>query len=343
MLRTSLITFLLLAMLTLPTMLKANDSTSTAVNLKPAFSGVIRTRYEQSTVHDEGRFQLRTARVRVNGYVTPSIDYLAELDICDRGDISATDIWGRLTVAKYIKVQAGLMRMPFNFGSTVGPHMYLFANRPFVDKQFIAPRQVGVKGIFNYTPLGLDIEGGVYNTSSINKQNVWQKSMGAAVKAIYSKDFFSAILGFETLMPGEARTNNFDVGARFDNKRLMIEGEYILKHYTQNMFDNASAYNLTVNYRMHLHRKGLFDSLSFQSRLDGLTNYSNCLAVDENGRLAVTEPKHQRLTIGSTLGSHRVNNYVLLKLNYEHFFYSEGATPSADNDNKIVAELVIRF
>lgn len=319
----------------------ANDTTNARIDYHPHISGVVRARYELRPDEGDYRFQVRTARVRLTGNVSERIDYLAEVDLCDRGDIKTTDIWGRLTITNWLKFQAGQMRMPFSFGSATGPHMYLFADRPFVDKQFISPRNFGAKAIIAFPGEYATLEAGVYNGDSNAKQTSWQKSHSAAFKLLIEKKQTTLILGGETLITGAVRTQNYDIGAKWRSRHLFLQGEYISRHYGMGEIKNAHAYEITADYTFFL-KPRLFDSFSIQSRFDGMSKYSNG-NLNDNGLLELTEPRHQRLTLGTTFGRHLTATYALLRLNYEHYFNSLHVRRNYGFDNKFVAELVIRF
>ena len=53
----------------------------------PAVHGTVRSKYEYQTEEGEGRFEVRNARVSIDGNITPQISYKAEIDLCDEGSI----------------------------------------------------------------------------------------------------------------------------------------------------------------------------------------------------------------------------------------------------------------
>ena len=80
-------------------------------------SGQLKARAEMSTVqNEEVRFQIRNARLRAAGNVSPSISYRAELDLCDRGTTKVTDVWGLSSSGQNIypeEIEAKLNNMPY--------------------------------------------------------------------------------------------------------------------------------------------------------------------------------------------------------------------------------------
>ena len=62
--------------------------------------GTIRSKYEYQTEEGEGRFEVRNARISVDGQLSPIILYKAEIDLCDEGKIKMLDAYTRLKPAK---------------------------------------------------------------------------------------------------------------------------------------------------------------------------------------------------------------------------------------------------
>ncbi|MCM1110417.1 MAG: porin [Clostridium sp.] len=307
------------------------------LNYVPTIYATLRSRAEWSTATGNYRFQVRTGRVGIQGDVTPAFSYRAELDLCDRGQVVVTDVWIRTNIARGFKVQAGQMRMPFSFGSAVAPANYLFANRPFLDKQIIGPRNVGVKLIYNCPATPLTLEAGVFNATSKGNHAVWQRELAYAAKTLYTCLNVTLITGFESLRPGETRINQANAGLRWNSGRWMAEGEYGYKHYTNKSFRNVHGYNLMVNYRIPLRWTDL-NQMSLQARLDGLTDN-----WDGSGEAAFTDHGRNRLTLGATLSYKAGPVWADLKLNYEQYFMQHDVRQSANTGNMAVAELVLHF
>ena len=61
----------------------------------PKVHGTIRSKYELQTTTGMQRFQVRNARVSLDGKVLPVIAYKAEIDLSDEGSIKMLDaLWG---------------------------------------------------------------------------------------------------------------------------------------------------------------------------------------------------------------------------------------------------------
>lgn len=92
-------TFILTLMLVVAMMVSAQDS----VSLAPKLHGTLRGKYEYQTSEGKGRFEVRTARVSVAGKVIPEVEYKAEIDLCDEGEIKMLDAYVRLELLSLSK------------------------------------------------------------------------------------------------------------------------------------------------------------------------------------------------------------------------------------------------
>ncbi len=308
----------------------------------PNIHATLRPRYEYSVDDGDMRFQVRNARVGLEGELAPIISYRAEVDLCDRGSVKPLDVWGRLTIVPQFKAQFGNMRMPFTLGSARAPHQYLFADRPTTDKQTCSPRNVGLKLIYGPTSTPLSIEGGVFNTTANSNHQIWQKRMAAAAKINYNIDNLLLQTGFQSIAPGPVRINHLSGALSWHTDSWLVEGEYVYKHYAADMAPDAHAYNFMADYGMPV-KAGYFNLLSLQGRWDGVTNHSDGATIAEDGRLVINTPAFNRITFGSTLSYICAGLRCDLRLNYEQYFYHSSVTQPDNDRNKLVAELVIRF
>lgn len=64
---------------------------------------------------------------------------------------------------------------------------------------------------------------------------------------------------------------------------------------------------------------------------------------DEAGRLTSDHPSQRRLTLGATLSY--VHRWVQcdVRINYENYFRSRASSQGVGDDDKICAELVVKF
>ena len=124
------------------------------VDYRPNVHGTIRSRFEVATESGDYRFQVRNARVSIDGMVAPSINYYINTDFCDRGKIKILDVWARMRIMQGLSIQAGQFRMPFGVDPFRGPNSYYFANRSFIGKDVCNVRAVGAKLSYDFSEIG---------------------------------------------------------------------------------------------------------------------------------------------------------------------------------------------
>lgn len=318
----------------------AEPADTVGFSYKPKFRGVVRGRYELQTNSMENRFQVRDARLYVEGMVAPIVDYKVEC-LYASGNFQLLYAWGRVAIGKNFKITLGQQRYPFGVDVYHSAFNYVFANRSFPGKQVGNFTGVGAKLTYSLPSLPLTIDGGVFNHYRSAQQNVWQKKMDYAAKATYKIGNVSVAAGVESIYPDSVRINLFDAALTWKSGRWTVEGEYVNKHYTGKSFDDCHSYNFWANYAMPVNWN-IFNRLSFQGRWDGMTDHSDGKR-DENNRLTLTDHARNRLTLGATLGYVHPRVETLVRLNYENYFYSHNQPAAAGQDDKIVAELVVIF
>lgn len=314
------------------------------VDYKPEIHGTVRAKYEYEPQISKGRFEVRNARVSVEGRVLPIVQYKAEIDLCDEGAIKMLDAYIRLTPWKPFRFTVGQMRVPFTIDAHRGPHLQYFANRSFIAKQVGNVRDVGAAVGYTFDgSLPVTLEGGVFNGSGLTGQkNFWTSEVNFSLKA-------SAMIARQfniTLSCQKARANDtsvfmYDAGAYWQSSRWHIEAEYLRKHYRHDVFRAVNAVNAFAVYRLPLNGKAL-SAISFLGRYDYMSDHSNG-KKNEHGLLTVNDPERHRATGGVTLSMGRGKLQADLRLNYEQYFYASGITPGISDRNKIVAEFVCRF
>lgn len=312
-----------------------------AVDYKPNFHGVVRTRWEMETETGDSRFQVRNARISIDGRIAEPIEYFIQADLCDRGAMKILDAWGRLTIAEGLKVQAGQFRMPFGVDPGRAPANYIFSNRSYLGKEVCNVRAVGAKLMYSFKDVPLSVEAGAFNPTSISDHEKWNGSMAYSGKVTYKWGNVKLNAGVKTLMPDSVRINLVDGNISWSAGRWLVEGEYINKHYANSAHKTSHAYTIFADYRMPV-EAGVFNQLSFQGRFDGMTDHSSGKR-DTEGRLYTTDPARKRITVGSTLSYIKGAVHADIRLNYEKMFFDHGVKAPQGKGDKIVAELVIRF
>lgn len=134
--------------------------------------GTIRSKYEYQTEENEGRFEVRNARISVDGKLSPVISYKAEIDLCDEGKIKMLDAYTRLKPVRGLQFTMGQFRVPFTIDAHRSPHQQYFANRSFIAKQVGNVRDVGAA--LGYTlnagfPIILEEDSSMVRASPIRK------------------------------------------------------------------------------------------------------------------------------------------------------------------------------
>lgn len=307
----------------------------------PILHGTLRPRYEAEIDDDyAGRFAMRNARLSVEGYACPVVDYKLQADFCDRGKFKMLDAWVGLAVTKRFRIIAGQTIIPFSVDGIRSPHNYLFANRSYAGDVVGSNRGVGAKVCYS-TPFHLQIEAGAFNNATISDHDVWEKDPAFAAKARYTIDNVSVESGFKTAAPDSIRINFLNGVISWAADRWIVEGEYTYKHYTNYAFKPAHAYSGFASYWLPV-SAGMFNRLSFQGRWDGMTDHSSGVR-SKDGRLYLTDNARNRLTLGSTISYVGPKMRVDMRLNYEKYFYHSGYEAPQGARDKVVVELALRF
>ena len=284
---------------------------------RPVVHGTLRGKYEYQPEEKAGRFQVRTARVSIEGKVAPVVAYKAEIDLSDEGKIKMLDAYTRLS--------------PLNF-----------ANRSFIAKQVGNVRDVGATlGYKIGGPLPLTLQAGMFNGSGLTDQkDFWTNNINYSAKAQWQlPKGFSVTLSAQKIRPEHISVNMYDGGITYQAGRWMIEAEYLYKHYTKDAFQDVNAFDGFICYDLPL--KKVFSKISFLGRFDYMGDHSDGTA-NENGHLTLTDAERKRITGGITLSI--AKPFISdIRINYEKYFYNEGATPKVSEQDKFVIEFMTRF
>lgn len=309
----------------------------------PDFHGTIRAKYEYEPTINKGRFEIRNARLSVEGKIIPIVRYKAEIDLSDEGSIKMLDAYIRLQPKERLKFTFGQMRVPFSIDAHRSPHLQYFANRSFIAKQVGNVRDVGVAASWTFgarTPITL--EGGIFNGSGLtNFKNFWTSDYNFSLKSqICLWRQFNIVLSCQKAKASDVNTYMYDGGIYWENSSWHIEAEYLRKHYANDAFRPVNAVDAFAAYRLPLKRNKM--ALSFLGRYDYMSDHSKG-SKDENGILLVDDPERHRLTGGMTLSLGKGALQADIRLNYEQYFYNKDAEPSISERNKIVLEFVAHF
>ncbi len=304
--------------------------------------GTVRSKYEYQTEEGEGRFEVRNARINVEGKLSDVISYKAEIDLCDEGTIKMLDAYTRLKPVDKFKLTVGQFRVPFTIDAHRSPHKQFFANRSFIAKQVGNVRDVGAA--IEYTVdagFPIVLEAGIFNGSGLtNQKNYWTKEVNYSAKAQFQfPEGFNLTLSAQKIKPSVS-IMMYDAGAYWGKGMWHIEAEYLYKRYADHAFSDVHAFDGFISYGIKT-GKGLIQRVTPMVRYDFMTDHSDGKA-NEEGKLTITDYKRSRLTGGVTLSLKKpcVSD---IRINYEKYFYREGAIALPSEKDKIVVEFMTRF
>lgn len=339
-----------LASLLLVTPAFAQEDKDEDVDKTPHIGGTIRSKYEYQTQEGEGRFEVRTARVNVDGLLTSKVSYKAEIDLCDEGKIKMLDAYTRVKPVPGLQVTLGQMRVPFTIDAHRSPHLQYFANRSFIAKQVGNVRDVGCAVGYNFK-LGfpVTVEAGLFNGSGLtNQKDFWTSNVNFSAKAqMFFPHGFTLEMSMQKIKPDSVGIMMYDAGLTYRNGGFIAEAEYLYKHYADNAFQGVHAFDGFMSYDIPL-RRCFFKKVSPLARYDFMTDHSDgyrYLDGKENaaGKLIVNDYKRSRLTGGVTLSFDAKPFVADLRINYEKYFYGHNGIAKTSEKDKIVVELVAHF
>lgn len=307
----------------------------------PSLSGTLRGKWEYQTQEKESRFEVRTARIALDGKVVPLVEYKAEIDLSDEGRIRMLDAYAGILPAEGLAVRLGQMRVPFSIDAHRSPHKQFFANRSFIAKQVGDVRDVGLYAGYAIPGTPLVIEGGLFNGSGLtNQKDYWTKGLNYSAKLQVKLPCGFTLQGsMQKISPAGGNTYLYDGGVTFQQGRWTVEAEYLRKHYTSSTFDGVNALDAFVCYDLPLRK--VFRKMSFLCRFDMMDDHSDG-SIGEDGRLQLTDGARKRVTGGITLSLAKKMN-ADIRLNYEKYFYDNDALAKPSERDKAVVELVIHF
>ncbi len=325
----------------------------------PEIHSTLRSKFEYQPQMGAGRFQVRTARVSITGNVLPILGYKAEVDLCDQGEIKMLDAYIRLFPCDGLSLTLGQNRIPFTIDAQRSPHTQLFANRSFLAKEVGNIRDVGFTASYKLPiKMPITLEAGVYNGKGLyNQKEAWTKDFCYVGK--FSFGFvpgMNFVLSALTIKPREHRVYAYDAGVSYNIWRFLIEGEYMYKHYEDVAFTPVHTGNAVLSYKQPLPK--VFDAMDIRARYDYMSNHWDGKTYDGH-KAVMTDSERHRLTAGITLTmspfqkenpktgkafSRIAQNFVMeLRVNYEKYFYTQPNLAQADEQDKLVAEVSLRF
>ena len=321
------------------------------VDRSPKINGTVRGKYEWQPQIQSGRFQVRNARVSISGDLSRIVSYKAEIDLCDEGVLKMLDAYARFNITPNLHFTIGQMRVPFTIDAHRSPHQQYFANRSFIAKEVGNVRDVGAQLSWNFgEAVPVVISAGLFNGSGLtNQKDYWTDNINFSAKAQVTLPYgFNVVLSAQKIRPDHINVMMYSAGAFYDNGRLHAEAEYLYKTYAQDSFTDVYSFDGFVSYRIPIaNGEKAIKSVSPLLRYDSMSDHSDGIRYldgvpDPNGTMVVRDYARSRITGGVTisLGTPFISD---IRLNYEKYFYREGAVPDVSEQDKFVVEFMVRF
>ena len=318
-----------------------------AVDYVPEMHGTVRAKYEYSPQLDASRFQVRNVRFSITGNVHQMVAYKLEADLCDRGEMKMLDAYVRVMPVKGLALTLGQMKMPFSTDNLRSPHNMLFSNTAFIAGKYAGLRDVGFTLGYNakeYVPIEAIV--GVYNGNGLKDQKVWKNNFNYSARLIFNTcKYFAFDLNWQSVNPEDIRMNSYDVGMRANFYNMHLEAEGLYKTY-RNDCNHQPSYGFTGIAYYDIMLPKVFHHLRILGRYDIMSDDYECkdaLVGDMGVRTCeISTPARQRITAGVTLS---LADPILaeLRINYEKYFHKDWSAVSADDNDKLVVEIVARF
>lgn len=319
----------------------------------PQIHGILRGKYEYEPDLDASRFEVRNARLSVNGKMSKRSEYKLEVDLCDESAIKMKDAWVRVTPFRSLRLTIGQQRMPFSIDAHRNPSAQFFANRSFIAKQVGDVRDVGFGVGYDFLHTDqrkmLSIDAGIFNGSNLDDQkNAWFSSPAYSARIQYFPIKGLAIvpsIQHQQIANRMASYTSYDIGSYFECKGWHIEAEYLRKCYGKNAFDDCSAVSAMTFYKHAIKKKNAFvEAVTYLGRYDFMQDHSSGKEGLKEGtsKLVLTDSERHRMTLGMTFSVRNPYFPTDIRLNYENYWYPHGGAKESEQE-KVVCELMIRF
>ncbi len=314
--------------------------------------GILRGKYEYQPEMEASRFEVRNARLSVDGSLKQVAAYKLEVDLCDESAIKMKDAWVRLNPWKTFRATFGQQRMPFSIDAHRNPSAQFFANRSFIAKQVGDMRDVGFQLGYDWTDADgrkvVVLDAGIFNGSNLdNQKTAWftSPSYSARLQWFPVKEWaIIPSIQHQKIAERKASYTSLDFGTYFESDGIHLEAEYLHKTYQHKAFADCDALDVMAIYKQTLGEKNYFEGVSYLLRYDYMDDHSDGKkGVGENSKLIISDYARHRLTAGLTF--HVRNNLFPtdLRLNYEKYWYADNGIAKESEQDKLVCELMIRF
>ncbi len=323
-------------------------------NYLPQLHGMLRGKYEYEPDLNASRFEVRNARLSVEGSLPMRSCYKLEVDLCDETEMKMKDAWVGIMPWKTLRLSVGQQRLPFSIDAHRNPQEQYLANRSFIAKQTGDVRDVGVLAGYTFNNKAgrtmASVSGGIFNGSNITSQKTaWHKDWNYSARLlVFPVEGLALVPSVQHTAIAEraAHYTSVDFGMYYERKGWHAEAEYLRKGYGAGAFSACNATNAMLIYRMRVGRgKGFLEDIGYMARYDYMGDHTDgSLGFSENDarRLVATDYERHRLTVGIAFGVRNPHFPTEIRLNYEKYSYPHGGAKESEQD-KLVAELAIRF
>ena len=212
-------------------------------------------------------------------------------------------------------------------------------------------RDVGAQLSWSFgQAMPVTIAAGLFNGSGLtNQKDFWTDNINFSAKAqVELFRGFNVVLSAQKIRPDHINVMMYAAGAFYDNGRLHAEAEYLYKTYAQDAFTDVYSFDGFLSYMIPIgDGSGAVKSVSPLVRYDSMNDHSDGIRYlngvqDSGGVLVIRDYARSRITGGVTisLDTPFVSD---IRLNYEKYFYREGAVPDISEQDKFVVEFMVRF
>lgn len=314
--------------------------------------GILRGKYEYQPEMEASRFEVRNARLSVDGNMKHTSAYKLEVDLCDESAIKMKDAWVRLMPWKSFRATFGQQRMPFSIDAHRNPSAQYFANRSFIAKQVGDMRDVGFQLGYDWTNnegrKTVVLDAGIFNGSNLdNQKSAWFTSPSYSARLQWFPVRQWAIIPsiqHQKIAGRKASYTSLDLGSYYETNGLHLEAEYLHKTYQHGAFTDCDALDVMAIYRQPLNERNYFEAVSYLLRYDSMDDHSDGKkGMDDGNRLWITDYARQRFTVGLTFHVRNDSFPADLRLNYEKYWYADNGMAKESEQDKLVCELMIRF
>ncbi len=215
------------------------DQTVPVIDYVPVIDGSVKAKAEFDLEGNKMRFEVRNARFGAKGNINKYFGYRVEVDLSDEGKIKMLDAYVKFTPIQNLDMYMGQRKVPFGTDYLRNPVENIFANRSFVAKYTNdGLRDIGF--VVNYKfkfHIPFDIWIAAMNgTGNNNPQWINRPNYSARFIAEPLKNFRVVGNLYQGSTLFENNLSMYGGELRYQNRNLLIETEYIHRHYTDTGF-----------------------------------------------------------------------------------------------------------